>query len=233
MMDESPPEKVGEIRKWLNVIKRDFAPILTILIIAIPLIWWVINSLYKTQLDAKDAQLASKDDQIKLVERERDDFRNKTGTSTPDEAKAKIEALTAKVHAFEARISGLEPRRLKASEREQFRKNTQLPPNVHYEIVVSFDMSCADCKSYADDFVAILQTPEVGWNVQEPSILAPIGPIPLTGIAVYIDNPSNPSSAVVTLQRALDAAKIKYNTIYRRPRPQVPVSRAPLMSKCL
>jgi hypothetical protein len=83
-------------------------------------------------------------------------------------------------------------------------------------------MSCADCKAYADDFAAILEAPEVGWKVTEPAVLAPGGPIPPTGIAVYTDNLSNPSSAVVTLQRALGAAKIKYNSIYRSAHPQAP-----------
>ena len=61
-MDTPTPEKVGEIKKWLSVIKEDFPQILAILIVAIPLIWVLINSLYKFALDAKDAQLATKDD---------------------------------------------------------------------------------------------------------------------------------------------------------------------------
>jgi hypothetical protein len=214
-MDASPPEKVGEIKKWLYVIRTDFPQILTILVIAIPIIWLSISFLYKSELDSKDAQIATKEEQIKLVERQRDDFKAKTGTSTPDEAKAKIDALTTQVEKLGSRVVALEPRRLMASERDQFRENVRLPANVHYNITVKFDLSCADCKAYADDFAAILQTPEVGWNVTEPSVLAPGGRIPRTGIAVYTDNSSNPSSAIVILKRALDAAKIKYDIIFQ------------------
>lgn len=177
-MSTAPPEKIGEIRKWLNVLKADFTQILALLVVIVPVIVTVIYFIFKVELDSKDAQLASKEDQIKLVERQRDDFKNKTGTSTPDEAKAKIDTLTTQVEALRSRVGALEPRRLNALERDKFRENVRLPPNVHYNIAVQFDLSCVDCKGYADDFVAILQTPEVGWIVEEPSILAPGGENP-------------------------------------------------------
>jgi hypothetical protein len=126
MDSSSPPEKVGEIKKWLYVIKADFPQILTILVIAIPIIWLTISFLYKSASDAKDAQLATKEEQIRLAERQRDDFKAKTGTSTPDEAKAKIDALTAQVEGLGSRVVALEPRRLKASERDEFGKNARL-----------------------------------------------------------------------------------------------------------
>ena len=92
-MSTAPPEKIGEIRKWLNVLKADFTQIIALLVVIVPVIVTVIYFIFKVELDSKDAQLASKDDQIKLVERQRDDFKNKTGTSTPDEAKTKIDTL--------------------------------------------------------------------------------------------------------------------------------------------
>lgn len=206
-LDTPPPEKVGEIKQWLSIIKGDFPQILAILLIAIPLIWLSINFLYKTELDAKDAQLESRDDQIKLLERERDDFKDKTGTSTPDEAKTKITAMEAKIEAFEKRVGALEPRRLTASQYDQIVKNLRLPPPVNYRIAIASDMSCPDCKAYADDFAAAFRT--AGWYVSMPSILAP-GAIPQTGIGVFASIPSNAGAIAI---QALDAANVRYDKL--------------------
>lgn len=61
-------------------------PSIAAVLAAVPVIWAVLGWSYRSRLQ-------SRDDQIALLQRQRDDYKEKLGGASPDEAKARIEEL--------------------------------------------------------------------------------------------------------------------------------------------
>lgn len=56
-------------------------------------IWWVMGWRYDSIVASKDSIIANRDAQISLLTTERDDYRDKLGGASPDEAMARLDAL--------------------------------------------------------------------------------------------------------------------------------------------
>jgi hypothetical protein len=226
-MDTPTPEKVGEIKKWLSVIKEDFPQILAILVVAIPLIWMSINYLYKSALDAKDAQLATKDDQIKLLERQRDDFKDKTGTSTPDEAKAKIAAMTEKIQTVEKRLRTILPRIL--TDEQMTEMVNGIKPFAGQKVSIHTYDALSECMNIANRIRDVLHSANWEYQAGRPPSngLDPFGsgrlppipnifgigrlpPIPMSGVLVNVEPKAEEKTknAAKALVDALNHAQI-------------------------
>ncbi|SRR6266545_749041 len=84
------------IDEW-KVISGAKISFITCILILGGVIWAAFNWSYGSRLASKDEQLANKDSQIALLIRQRDDYRDKLGGASPDQAAQKIAALEKRI----------------------------------------------------------------------------------------------------------------------------------------
>jgi len=77
------------LEQW-EVIARAPLPFFIALVVASAIIWIVLSYSYRTRLSNRASEIA-------LVTRQRDDYRDKLGGASPDEAKRKMEELEKRV----------------------------------------------------------------------------------------------------------------------------------------
>jgi hypothetical protein len=177
-------------------------PLALIVVVMAGVIWWLVDWSDSAIFASKNAEMVSKNAQIELLERQVADWKQKTEGQTPDEAKARLDAL-------EAHLARIEPRSLSVEQRDAIRSKIADFPSAHaYSLNIVSDMSCGDCVQYAADFKAVLM--EARWRVEMPKVLAAKGGSP-TGIAILTPDPSKPLPAAAVVARALTAAKIQFD----------------------
>jgi hypothetical protein len=176
---------------WAN--PKTFA-LMTAVIIAI--IWLIVNYSYSTVL-------ANKNSQIELQDRQLADYKQKLDGATPDQAKARIDALEARL---EARLAAVEPRRLTAVQRATM--IARLSPKAGTTPTISIMGEAAgDSPQFAADFASVFQSVG-GWKVSEGATMG-IGNRPATGIALSAANMNSPEAYIVT--NALRSANIEFD----------------------
>jgi hypothetical protein len=136
-----------------------------------------------------------------LLDRQVADWKQKTEKTTPDEAKARIDAL-------EARVARMEPRAISAEQRAQIAKFVQVPAGSTYVMVIASDMDCTDCYQYATDFQGILF--DAHWRHEMVRVMAHRGASP-KGVAIETPNPSAPLPEAMALMNGLTAAGILFD----------------------
>ena len=104
--------------------------------------WWAMDWRYGGIVANRDAELAS----AKAV---RDEYKEKLQGATPDQAKARIDTL-------EARIKRLEPRTLTTEQRDQLAKFVSIPAGSTYILSVMTNIDCRDCNEYGTVFQSVL-----------------------------------------------------------------------------
>jgi hypothetical protein len=120
---------VPDLQKILDqwaMVRAAPVPFITVSAAIAAAIWFAVSFSYSTRLSNRDAE-------ISLLTRQRDDYRDKLGGATPDQAKAKIETLERTVHLVVG--SAWEP--LTRAEIERLASNLSgIPPkfiNIIYE----------------------------------------------------------------------------------------------------
>jgi hypothetical protein len=121
--------------------------------------------------------------------------------ASPEEAKARIDAL-------EAPLARIEPRRLSAEQGEIIRSHVRRVQKSNMNISIQSDMSCADCNQYAVDFQSVLEGSN--WTTKMPKVMAVSAASP-KGIAILTPDISNPLSEAAALIAALTAARIPFD----------------------
>jgi hypothetical protein len=132
---------------------------------------------------------------------QRDEYKDKLQGATPDQAKARMDDL-------EARLRLLEPRALSADQRIQIAKSVQVPPGSFYVMVIAADMDCTDCYQYAVDFQAILS--DANWRHGMIRVMARQAASP-KGVAILTPDPSAPLPEAVAVADGLRAAGIPFD----------------------
>jgi len=181
------------LEQW-HIVRTSPVPFAIAVVIAGVVLWFVINWSY-------NAILASKNAQIELLVRQVDDWKQKTDKSTPEEAKARIDSL-------EARVKRLEPRTLSADQRKQIERFVQVPAGSTYTMVIGADMDCTDCYQYAIDFQGILF--DAHWSHEMIRVGAAQGASP-KGVAILTPDTSAPLPEAVALANGLTAAGIPFD----------------------
>jgi hypothetical protein len=115
------PEWLSKIAQEWTVIQSAPLSVITVCAIIAVVIWSVVSGIY-------GIRLANKDGEISLLTRQRDDYKDKLGGASPDQAKAKMDALEKRIALtigshwtpltsdesakLTAAVSGLEKRRI-------------------------------------------------------------------------------------------------------------------------
>jgi hypothetical protein len=164
-------------------------------------VWWLMDWRYSSIISGRDAIIANKDSEIALFKGQRDDYKDKLSGATPDQAKARIDAL-------EARFAAVEPRRLTAEQRAALMARLS-PPAGAVPTVSIVAEATADSPQLAADFASVFRSAG-GWTIVEPIAMG-IGNRPPSGIAISVPDLNHPTVAVATVASALKAAKIEFD----------------------
>jgi hypothetical protein len=181
------------------------ANIPTFIIIAVLIfgaIWWLMDWRYGGIITSRDGIIANKDSEITLMRGQRDDYKEKLSGATPEQAKARIDAL-------ESRLARLEPRRLTETQRADLTARLRIPTGATYLVAVSRDMACADCSGLAAD-ISRAFSGAGGWQISNPMMMG-INNTPPHGIAVRCADINNPSPEARIVIEAMRAARIQFD----------------------
>ena len=157
-------------------------------------IWQAMDWRYSGIIANINAELSS----AKAV---RDEYKDKLQGATPDQAKARIDDL-------EARVRRLEPRTISPEQRRQIEKFVQMPTGSQYVMVIEADMQCTDCNQYSIDFDAILA--DAHWRHERIGSMLRHAASP-KGVAIVTPDPSAPLPEAVALANGLTAAGIPFD----------------------
>lgn len=165
-----------------------------ILVLMVAAIWTIIGWSYSSVLSSKNAQMQLQDRQLA-------DYKEKLQGATPDQAKARIDEL-------EARLGRIEPRRLTDAQRAALATNLRLPFGTSYSIAVESESS-GDCPQFAADFSAAF-TAARNWAIVEITVMG-IGNRPPHGIAVQFADLNQPPPEAIIVMQALRSLNIQFD----------------------
>jgi hypothetical protein len=164
-------------------------------------VWWLLDWRYSGIVSNRDGTISNRDSEISLLRGQRDDYKEKLSGASPEQAKAKIEAL-------ESRLAQLEPRRTTQDQRNKLLEKLRLPSNIDYLVEIARDASTPDGVQYASDFLGVFH--EAGWRTSAPIVMG-IGNLPLAaGLIVQVSSLANPPSEGKTVLDALKYAGIPF-----------------------
>lgn len=167
------------------------------------LLRWYFSGTYKTRLDnAKSTK--------ELLERQLQEYRDKLSGASPDEAKARLDAL-------EARLDGLSPRRLSSDQRNVL--SAALDKFSGSPVDIYQDMGVPDARRLSQDIGAAFNAAR--WDVTTPSIMGLNSP-PISGIAIKVSNSENLTEAQAAIVDAFKKAKLEFDLQTGEPRPTRP-----------
>jgi hypothetical protein len=178
------------------MIKANLPTFFVILVLMLGGVWLVLNWAYGQVLANKDAQ-------IQLQDRQLADYKEKLQGATPDQAKAQIDGL-------EARLRALEPRRLSDEQRRILIEAVRVPVGTQYAAAINSEGGCPDCPGYGAQFERALRA--AGWAVYNGMIMGP-AQRPSYGLAITVPDPANLPPAAASLKSAFQAAKIDFEVM--------------------
>lgn len=165
--------------------------------VAVPCIWKAFGWIYQSRLESKDGQIA-------LLQRQRDDYEKKLGGASPDEASARIQEL-------ERRLLRMEPRRLTAEQCGAIVGALKSSIGEAHTVAVGHEIPCPDCRIYGEEICAAIQSVP-GWTATLRLMLAP-SVASAKGAAILVPEPRNPNRTTILLMRAFVEAGIDFEVL--------------------
>ncbi|MDP5305770.1 hypothetical protein [Paracoccus spongiarum] len=153
-------------------------------------VWWLVNLRFGGIIDSQRERLQARDEKIA-------EYKTKLEGAEPDEARAHIKDL-------EARLARLEPRRLSEVQRKAMVEHLRSAPGA---ISIAVDGACFDGQVFSRSFTSALR--EAGWEVSLPMVLGLNNP-PSSGLRVQVADLNNLTNANRALFAAMDAVGLSY-----------------------
>ena len=147
--------------------------------------------LYSYRLDSLNERLRLKDDQLA-------DYKTKLAGATPEEAKARLQAL-------EDQVQRLSPRHLTAEQQAQI---ARIVTPLKGRAMISADAAVSDARMYANSFASAFTSG--GWIVSTPLVMG-VGLPPKTGLAVRVRDAASLTALQRLVEAALDEAHVPYD----------------------
>lgn len=154
-------------------------------------LWWLFQWRTSDRIESLEGRIKLRDDQVA-------NYKAKLSGATPDEAKARLDAL-------ERQVMALAPRRLTDDQRRKLKKALT---GVRGTIEIAHDVAAADARRLAADFTTVFQ--EANWTIVSASVMG-IGAHPLTGIALQVADTVSLSPLELHLKRAFEEAEIDFD----------------------
>lgn len=177
-------------------------PFAVAVLVASGLIWWALDWRYSSIVSNRDGE-------ISLLKGQRDDYKDKLGGATPDQAKARIDAL-------ETRIALIEPRRLTTQQRASLASALRGSFQGDRRIDIVSE-TAGDAPQLAADLSSVFREAG-GWRIQEPTVMG-LGNRPPLGVAVQFPDLTKPDADAVLVMNALRSAGLGFDI---QQRPQMP-----------
>jgi len=201
------PQWLQDLTTGWPMIRANLPTFAVILLLMLAAVWWFVNYVHGGSVSSRDSTISNKDSEIALLRSQRDEYKNKLSGASPDEAKARIEAL-------EARLSAIEPRRLGQSTRAALVAALKSPSDPQYSVSISVDMT-GDGRQYGSDLKEVLR--DAKWAVADFSVLT--GVRPPSGIAISFADTNNPTPEAKLLMSTLRSANIPFDILQERFQP--------------
>jgi hypothetical protein len=138
-----------------------------------------------------EERLRLRDDQISQL-------KEKVGTESPDEIKARIDRL-------EAQVKALNPRHLSSTQRS---KLTDMLKNSRGHVEISYDESSPDTRSFAGEIIVAFQN--AGWEARMSLLMVPREPA-ASGVGIRVEDPSALTPRQSLILEALRAGELEFN----------------------
>jgi hypothetical protein len=184
--------------EWLVISGAPFSFLAAIAVIAIVIFafmnWW------------HGGTITTLEQRLKLKEDQLEDYKNKLDGRTPDEAKARLDAL-------ETRLSNIEPRRLNDT---QINELSLAVSKIKGQIAIAHDMAAPESRHLAGALVRAFGNG--GWKVETPQV-AGISNAPSGGIALRVPDRANLSEAQDAVLGALKAIGLQVEVQQGAPKP--------------
>ena len=185
------------IKHW-DVVKAAPFPVFIFVLIAGAMGWLISNWYYDAKVASLDSRLSSKDGEIALITRQRDEYKEKLGGASPDAAKARIEDL-------ESKIRFLMPRRISEEQRVRL---VEILKRTAGKVEIGADMSVADASGFASGLINAFNNAH--WKTETPAVLGVSNPPPL-GLGLIVPNPNSLTMSQKLVVEALRAAKVEFD----------------------
>lgn len=183
------------MKEILNYLKSEWAVVsgapFTILMLTV-LIFGVVYWIFKERLSSVKDLVSMKEQKIK-------DYEKKTGASSPDEAKARMDAL-------EARVDALSPRTMSATQRQSMMPLLDGYSGSIIDISAEAGVNEATLLSRSLSSVFV----NAGWEVINPMIMG-VGNPPMSGIGLLVADASNLSDKEQSVAEALTQAGLEFD----------------------
>jgi hypothetical protein len=196
MAGDSLPQWMQNLIAGWPMIKANIPTFIVILLLLAGALWLLFNWSY-------GSILANKSSQIELQDRQLADYKQKLDGASPDQAKARIDTL-------EARLAAIEPRRLTADQRASLKSKLGIQAPAATLISIAGEAS-GDSMQLAADFASVFRAAG-GWTVQESSVIG-IGNRPANGLRLTVKNSQSPSREVQLVVEALRSARIDFEVL--------------------
>jgi hypothetical protein len=166
------PQWMQDLFAGWPMIRANLPTFFVILVLILGAVWWLMDWRYGGIITNRDSEIA-------LLKGQRDDYKDKLSGATPDQAKAKIEALESRLATLEPRLAAVEPRGLTVAQRAAMIARLSPPVGTTPTIVIVGE-AAGDSPQFAADFSSVFGS-SGGWNVQELTAMG-LGYRPATGI---------------------------------------------------
>jgi hypothetical protein len=194
---------LSKLREQAAVIKAAPYPfVLAVAIVGVG-VWSIVNWGYSTVISSKNSQLEFADRQIA-------DYKEKLGGASPDQAKARMEALEKEVGSLKQQVKPFVPRRLTDDQRRLITESARPGAGIRPEIRISDESGCPDCSQLAADFERALR--DANWEVRNSFVMGP-RQRPASGIGLVVQNPASLSAVENLLRTALHQAQIEVDLL--------------------
>jgi hypothetical protein len=137
--------------------------------------------------------------EISLLRQQESDYKDRLSGATPDQAKARIDDL-------EARLKQIEPRQVTPKQQRAIVAAAHTLPN-QYALAVNFEGGCPDCPQYSAGLVSAFR--DAGWAVTNPMVMGPTWR-PRSGVGLSVLDPANLGPEATLVRNALQAAHIEF-----------------------
>ena len=188
--------KKNLLDQWAVIETAPAIFIMAVLLLSV-LIWAAMKWAYSARIENKDSVIELQNAQI-------GDYKQKLNGASPDEAKARIDALENRLQQLVADVA---PRTLT---KDQVDSVVQAAARVVGDIRISvlLDMASPDGKKLAGLLAVAYK--QAGWRVATPSVMG-IGNPPVSGLAVHVKNAAALTPAENAVIDGLRRANLEYD----------------------
>ena len=189
------PQWMQDLFTGWPMIRANLPTFFVLAVLIIVAVWWLMDWRY-------GGIITNKDSEITLLKGQRDDYKDKLSGATPDQAKARIDAL-------EARLAIVEGRRLTDKQIELLR--THLGSLANVSVSIASEGPCSDCNVYSEDLANFFNGLP-GWTVTK-SMFVGAARNARTGFGLRAQDINLPNTQTALLAQALTTAKIPFEFI--------------------